>query len=141
MSRFNASFRLTTLALACALTSGTAFAVPGDPDRNFGPDGVRYLQNGGVGDIARAVEPAGNGAAYVAGQYDPANPNGQVYQMGVAKITALGELRWRTKLGKLSSEPMRPLRPVRELLNAPEPDTSWMREPIPRAKFCGWLTE
>lgn len=59
----------------------------------------------------------------------------------VARIAALGELRWRTRQGKLSTEPMRPLRPVRELLAAPEPDTSWMSQPIPRAKFCGWLSE
>jgi hypothetical protein len=58
----------------------------------------------------------------------------------VARILELGELRWRTKMGKVSVEPMR-LRPVRELLPLPEPDTSWMSQPIPRAKFCGWLTD
>jgi hypothetical protein len=57
----------------------------------------------------------------------------------VARVLALREIRWRTKKGTLSSEPMRALRRVRELLDAPLPDTSWMSEPIPRAKFTRWL--
>jgi hypothetical protein len=59
----------------------------------------------------------------------------------VARIQSLGELRWRTKKGTVSSERMRELRPVRELLDAPLPDVSWMSTPIPREKFCGWLAE
>jgi hypothetical protein len=31
------------------------------------------------------------------------------------------------------------LKPVRELLHAPEPDTSWMDAPLPRSKFTQWL--
>lgn len=57
----------------------------------------------------------------------------------VGKIEAARALRWRTKRGTISSEPMPVLRRVRELLDAPEPDTSWMDAPIPRAKFVRWL--
>jgi hypothetical protein len=48
-------------------------------------------------------------------------------------------LRWRTKRGTTSFEPMPELRRVRDLLDSPEPDTSWMDSPIPRAKFTAWL--
>ncbi len=58
----------------------------------------------------------------------------------VARILERGEIRWRTKKGSVSSEPLRRLLRVKELLSAPDPDTSWMREPIPRSKFTGWLT-
>ncbi len=55
------------------------------------------------------------------------------------RIEAGGQVRWRTRQGKLSSEPMGELRPVRALLDAPEPDTSWMSSPLPRSKFTAWL--
>ncbi|MBI1382230.1 MAG: hypothetical protein GC161_14225 [Planctomycetaceae bacterium] len=48
-------------------------------------------------------------------------------------------IRWRTKKGTISSEPMAKLLPVRELLHAPEPDVSWMSTPLPRSKFTAWL--
>ena len=57
----------------------------------------------------------------------------------VAQIEKRGELRWRTRRGTLSHEPMPELRRVRDLLDAPEPDTSWMDAPMPRTKFTGWL--
>ena len=59
----------------------------------------------------------------------------------VACIEKTGRVRWRTQRGSLSSEPMPKLQRVRELLNKPEPDTSWMDAPIPRTKFTGWLPE
>lgn len=57
----------------------------------------------------------------------------------IARILEKGEIRWRTKKGSVSSERMRKLLPVRELLEAPLPDTSWMSEPMPREKFSRWL--
>jgi hypothetical protein len=59
----------------------------------------------------------------------------------IARIIDKGEIRWRTKKGSVSSEPMPKLLAVRELLNAPLPDTSWMSEPMPRVKFTRWLEE
>ena len=64
----------------------------------------------------------------------------RITEQVVARILTTREIRWRTKKGTVSSESMPKLRPVRELLEAPEPDTSWMSEPIPRSKFCAWLT-
>lgn len=57
----------------------------------------------------------------------------------VARIEAGRAVRWRTQRGSVSSEPMPALRRVRELLDAPEPDTSWMDTPLPRSKFTQWL--
>ena len=59
----------------------------------------------------------------------------------VACIEKERAVRWRTKRGTLSSEPMRELLPVRALLDAPLPDTSWMSDPLPRSKFTAWLQD
>ncbi len=58
----------------------------------------------------------------------------------VARIQESGEIRWRTKKGSLSRESLKQLVPVRDLLHAPLPDTSWMSTPLPRSKFTAWLT-
>jgi hypothetical protein len=58
----------------------------------------------------------------------------------IGRIEEEGELRWRTQRGKVSAELMPELLRVRDLLSAPEPDTSWMDDPMPRSKFTGWLT-
>ncbi len=57
----------------------------------------------------------------------------------IRRIVETGAVRWRTRAGSLSGEPMPTLRPVRELLDAPLPDTSWMSDPIPRSKFLEWI--
>lgn len=57
----------------------------------------------------------------------------------VAAIEERGRVTWRTSRGTLSNEPMPKLKQIRELLNAPEPDTSWMDTPLPRSKFMSWL--
>ncbi len=57
----------------------------------------------------------------------------------VERILAAREIRWLTKKGTLSTEPIAKLAPVRELLDAPLPDTSWMREPLSREKFYAWI--
>ncbi|RKY19779.1 MAG: hypothetical protein DRQ55_09840 [Planctomycetota bacterium] len=57
----------------------------------------------------------------------------------VRGIEQAGCIRWRTRKGTVSSEPVPELRRVRDLLTAPEPDVSWMDSPIPRSKFTAWL--
>lgn len=58
----------------------------------------------------------------------------------VQAIAREGEIRWVTKQGKFSREPMRKLKPVAEVLRDPEPDQSWMTgRPLKRAQFTGWL--
>lgn len=50
-------------------------------------------------------------------------------------------IRWRTKKGTISSEPIAKLLPVRELIHLPEPDVSWMSSPMPRSKCTAWLAD
>ena len=57
----------------------------------------------------------------------------------VARIEETGGVTWRTSRGTLSTEPMPQLKQIRALLDAPEPDTSWMDAPLPRSKFTSWL--
>lgn len=54
-------------------------------------------------------------------------------------IERTGELRWISARGQPKAHAMPRLVPVRDLLGRPEPDTSWMTDPLPRAKFTGWL--
>ncbi len=56
-----------------------------------------------------------------------------------AAITRERRVRWRTQKGTVSSEPLPELLPVKALLDAPLPDTSWMTTPLPRSKFTAWL--
>ena len=58
----------------------------------------------------------------------------------VARIEEAKGITWRTGRGTLSTEPMPVLKRVRDLLDAPEPDTSWMDAPMPRSKFTSWMT-
>jgi hypothetical protein len=47
---------------------------------------------------------------------------------------------WKTQKGTVSSLPLkRGWLAVRDALKLPEPDTSWMSDPIPRKSFAGWL--
>lgn len=54
-------------------------------------------------------------------------------------IAEAREVRWKTKAGKLSREPFPRLLKVREAMELPLPDVSWMSEPLPRKKFLAWL--
>ena len=62
-----------------------------------------------------------------------------------AAICRAQELRWVSRSGRPQLWLPRMmdrdrLLTVEECLQIPEPDTSWMSAPWPRAKFCGWLT-
>ena len=48
-------------------------------------------------------------------------------------------LTWIAKSGKRNSLPIAKLLTVAEALQLPEPDTSWMTEPMPRSRFTGWM--
>ena len=48
-------------------------------------------------------------------------------------------LTWISKSGRRNSLPIPRLLTVAEALQLPEPDTSWMSEPMPRTKFVGWM--
>ena len=48
-------------------------------------------------------------------------------------------MRWVTRKGTVSREPMPELKPVEAVLRDPEPDQSWMDTPLKRSKFVDWL--
>lgn len=51
-----------------------------------------------------------------------------------------GSFKWMTRKGSLSSMDLsRGWLTVGEALRLPEPDTSWMNDPIPRRQFTGWM--
>ena len=55
------------------------------------------------------------------------------------KIDELGEIRWITQRGKISSKRIGKMRQVKDCLRDPMPDQSWMDMPIPESNFSGWL--
>lgn len=48
-------------------------------------------------------------------------------------------LEWIAKSGRRNKMPIRRLLTVKECLELPLPDNSWMRDPMPRSKFVGWM--
>ena len=49
---------------------------------------------------------------------------------------------WKTQKGTVSSHPLkRGWLSVRDAVQLPEPDTSWMSNPIPRRNFSGWILQ
>jgi len=60
-------------------------------------------------------------------------------QIGV-KCEDRGRFEWTTRRGTVSSMTLpRGWLTVQEALRLPEPDTSWMDNPIPRSDFASWL--
>jgi len=57
----------------------------------------------------------------------------------VAAIEKAGGVKWRTKRGTLSSEPMVRLRQVKDVMRDPPPDQSWMSEPKPISNYWAWM--
>jgi hypothetical protein len=57
----------------------------------------------------------------------------------VAAIETAGMVKWRTKRGTLSSEPLARLRQVKDVMRDPPPDQSWMSEPKPVTSYWSWM--
>jgi hypothetical protein len=49
-----------------------------------------------------------------------------------------GRLDWTARSGRPNSWPCKKWLTVKEAMELPEPDTSWMSDPWPRDKFYGW---
>lgn len=49
------------------------------------------------------------------------------------------DLQWVARSGRLNYLPIPKLLTVKEAMQLPEPNTSWMTEPIPRSKFTQWM--
>lgn len=58
--------------------------------------------------------------------------------MVVEEIEKHGAIRWTSRSGRPQYLTMKPLLTVEEAIKLPEPDTSWMSNPIPRSNFYGW---
>ena len=65
----------------------------------------------------------------------------QMTNLIVFAIQEAKEVRWLTNKGTISSEPMERLKPVEEVIGDPEPDQSWMDQPLPKSKFCQWVQD
>lgn len=66
----------------------------------------------------------------------------QITNQVVAAITAQRAIRWRTKKGTFSFEPMPRFKTVAEILRDPEPDQSWMQgSGMKRQGFIEWFPE
>jgi hypothetical protein len=59
----------------------------------------------------------------------------------VGAIQEAGEVRWVTGKGHISSKPMPRLKTVEEVIQDPEPDQSWMDNPILKTRFYEWVQE
>jgi len=59
----------------------------------------------------------------------------------VLAIEKAKAIRWVTTTGAVRSEPIPRLKPVEEVIRDPEPDQSWMDNPLPKSKFCEWALE
>lgn len=57
----------------------------------------------------------------------------------VRAIVDRREVCWVTRDGSVRREAMPTLKTVRQVLQDPEPDQSWMTTPIPRSKFYQWM--
>lgn len=54
-------------------------------------------------------------------------------------VAERGQIRWYTRTGKPNRVKIERWLTVAEALTLPLPNTSWMRSPITRDRFCGWL--
>ena len=65
----------------------------------------------------------------------------QMTNQVVRAIAKRGEIRWITRNGYGKVEQMRGLKTVKEVLQYPEPDQSWLKHPIRRAEFLDWIPD
>lgn len=55
------------------------------------------------------------------------------------EVEKRGSLTWIAKSGRRNALPIPKWLSVSEALALPEPDTSWMAEPMPRSQFTAWM--
>ncbi|HDO21385.1 MAG TPA: hypothetical protein ENG86_00830 [Nitrospirae bacterium] len=65
----------------------------------------------------------------------------QMTNLIVRGIQEARQVRWVTGKGHISSKPMLRLKSVEEVIQDPEPDQSWMDNPLPKTKFYEWVQE
>ncbi|MDP6495167.1 MAG: ribonuclease H-like domain-containing protein [Dehalococcoidia bacterium] len=62
----------------------------------------------------------------------------QLTNLIVLAIEEARQVRWVTGRGTISSKPMSRLKPVEEVIEDPDPDQSWMDNPLPKRGFYEW---
>ena len=65
----------------------------------------------------------------------------QMTNLIVCAIQKTQQVRWRTGAGHIGSRPMPRLKSVKEVIQDPEPDQSWMNTPISKSKFYKWIED
>ena len=65
----------------------------------------------------------------------------QVTNLIILAIQKARHVQWVTARGRIRSKPMPLLKPVEEVIKDPEPDQSWMDNPLPKLKFHEWIRE
>ena len=65
----------------------------------------------------------------------------QMTNLIVLAIQEARQVRWVTGKGHISSKPMPRLKSVEEVIQDPEPDQSWMDNPLLKTKFYEWVQE
>ena len=65
----------------------------------------------------------------------------QITNQIILEIMKCKEISWITQRGDLRSEYISKLKKVEDVLKEPEPDQSWMDNPINRNKFYEWLQQ
>lgn len=65
----------------------------------------------------------------------------QITNKVIRAIQNAQQVLWINSQGSVSSRPLSYLKPVEEIIKDPEPDQSWMDNPIPRNKFFKWVED
>ena len=63
----------------------------------------------------------------------------QITNFVVLAIQKARQVQWVTRKGHISSKPMPRLKKVGEVIQDPEPDQSWMDNPLLKTKFYKWV--
>ena len=63
----------------------------------------------------------------------------QITNLIINEIIRRQEIAWITQRGEIGIEPIPRLKSVEEILQEPEPDQTWMRDPISRKRFYKWF--
>jgi hypothetical protein len=63
----------------------------------------------------------------------------QITNLIIDEIIKRKKIAWVTQKGDIKTEPIERLKTVQEILKEPEPDQSWLSNPMSRKGFCKWF--
>lgn len=106
----------------------------------YGPGLDRIAKGMGLGGKPEGMDGAKAPVLWQLGQYQKVlDYLSNDVRMTLNLARQSGELTWTSKSDKLITVQIDHWLTVKEAMQLPEPDTSWMTEPWPRSKFVGWL--